>query len=140
MKKPKFNIAHIFLTLLIFSLPMRFAISADLPQMKEGKGLVVFYRESSFKGGAIRFNLNQGQEPIGSLPSGTTLYRYVEPGQHTFWSQVISKDSITIDVVAGETYYIKGVTQMGLLAGRPKLVLATESKAKSAIAKIKAKN
>ena len=65
------------------------------------------------------------------------LYRYVEPGQYTFWSQVISKDSVTIDIVAGKTYYIKGVTQMGLLAGRPRLTVATEAEAKSAIAKLK---
>ena len=128
---------HALLAAVIFSLPISYATSADMPQAKEDKGLVVFYRESSFKGGAIRFNLNQGQEPIGALPSGATLYRYVEPGQHTFWSQAISKDSITIDVIAGKTYYIKGEIQMGLLAGRPKLTVATEAEAKSAIAKLK---
>lgn len=137
MKKTKHSVMCALLTISIFFLSIPYAISADIPQAKEDKGLVIFYRESSFKGGAIRFNLNQGQEPIGALPSGTMLYRYVEPGQHTFWSQVISKDSVTIDVIAGKTYYIKGVAKIGLLVARPKLTVTTEADAKSAIAKLK---
>lgn len=43
------------------------AEAADIPPAKEGKGLVVFYRESSVKGGAVRFQLNQGQEKIAKL-------------------------------------------------------------------------
>ncbi len=31
--------------------------AADLPQVEDGKGLVVFYRTDKFAGGAIRFNL-----------------------------------------------------------------------------------
>ncbi len=135
------NATHHFISILaatmILSLPMLHAQSAELPQVKEDKGLIIFYRESAFKGGAIRFNLNHGQEPIGALKSGTTLHRYVEPGQHTFWSQAISKDSVALDVVAGKTYYIKGVVQVGLVAGRPKLTVVPESEAKAAIAKLK---
>jgi hypothetical protein len=137
MKKSKFYFMWFLSTIMVLSLPVTFAETVEIPQAKEGKGLVVFYRDNSFKGGAIRFNLNQGQEPIGALNSGTYLYRDVEPGQHTFWSQAISKDSITVDVVAGKTYYIKGVVQMGLLAGRPKLAIVSEAEAKSSIDKLK---
>lgn len=136
MKKSNFYFMWFLSTIMMIILPVTYAETAEIPHTKEGKGLVVFYRDSSFKGGAIRFNLNQGQEPIGALNSGTYLYRDVEPGQHTFWSQAISKDSITVDVIAGKTYYIKGVVQMGLVAGRPKLTIVSESEAKSSIAKL----
>ena len=125
------------LALMMSSVPVTYAESAGIPDAKEGKGLVVFYRSSAFGGGAVRFNLNQDQKPVGALNSGTFLYRDVDPGQHTFWSQAISKDSVTIDVVAGKTYYIKGVVQTGLLVGRPKLTVVSEAEARPAIARLK---
>jgi len=137
MKNAKHTCMSILAAVLILSLPILHAQSAELPQVKEDQGLIIFYREKALKGGAIRFNLNHGQEPIGALKGGTTLHRYVEPGQHTFWSKVVSQDSVTLDVVAGKTYYIKGVVQLGLVAGRPKLTVVPESEAKAAIAKLK---
>jgi hypothetical protein len=136
MKKIRLYPMWILATTIMLSMSVTNAESVDIPHAKEGKGLVVFYRDSSFKGGAIGFYLNQGQEPIGALNSGTFLYRDVEPGKQTFWSQAISKDSIRIDVVAGNTYYIKGIVQMGLLAGRPKLTVVSEAEAKASIAKL----
>ena len=138
MKNAKHILMSILAAVMILSfLPISHAESQDLPQVKEDQGLIIFYRNKALKGGAIRFNLNHGQEPIGALKGGTTLHRYVEPGQHTFWSKVISQDSVTLDVVAGETYYIKGDTQLGLVAGRPRLTVVPESEAKAAIAKLK---
>ena len=137
MKNAKHQFVSILAAVLILSLPILHAQSTELPQVKEDQGLIIFYRQKALKGGAIRFNLNHGQEPIGALKSGTTLHRYVEPGQHTFWSKAISQDSVTLDVVAGKTYYIKGIVQLGLVAGRPKLTVVPESEAKAAIAKLK---
>lgn len=134
----KINILALFALLAFLALTTQGSYAEPINQeVRKDKGLVIFYREKAFKGGAIRFNLNQGQEPIGALPSGSTLQRYVYPGQHTFWSEAISKDSVTVDVVAGQTYYIKGVVQMGVLAGRPKLSIVPESVAKPAIDKMK---
>ncbi len=137
MKNAKHTCMSILAAVLILSLPILHAQSTELAQVKEDQGLIIFYREKALKGAAIRFNLNHGQEPIGALKGGTSLHRYVEPGQHTFWSKVVSQDSVTLDVVAGETYYIKGVVQLGLVAGRPKLTVVPESEAKAAIAKLK---
>jgi hypothetical protein len=102
------------------------ARSADLPQLESGKGLVVFYRLGKFGGGAIRFNLNHAEGFMGQLLNDTWLYKSVEPGAQTFWSQVISQDAITISVEAGKTYYVKGVVKMGVLAGRPTFVQVSE--------------
>lgn len=113
------------------------ALTADIPQAKPDKGLVIFYRVSSFKGGAIRFNLNHSEGSIGQLLSGTFLYKYLDPGEHSFWSQAISQDSITLNVEAGNTYYVKGDVRMGVFAGRPKFTQMPESQAKADLAKLK---
>ncbi|MDH3947666.1 MAG: DUF2846 domain-containing protein [Gammaproteobacteria bacterium] len=112
------------------------AISADIPEAKVDKALVVFYRIKSMKGGAIGFNVKQGEAAIGALSNGSMFYRYVEPGQHTFWSQVISQDAVTINAEAGKTYYIEGVTLIGLVVARPQLRLVEQSQAKAAIANL----
>jgi len=110
--------------------------AAEVPQAESDKALVVFYRVKSFKGGAIRFNVHYSGGLIGTLGSGTYLYKQLEPGQYQFWSQVISQDSFTLVVEAGKTYYVKGETQMGVLAGRPKFTQVPESQAKADLAKM----
>jgi hypothetical protein len=103
--------------------------ASDLPEVEPDKGLVIFYRMSSFKGGAIRFNLNHSEGSIGQLLSGTYLYKHFDPGEHTFWSQAISQDSITLKIEAGKKYYVRGDVMMGLFAGRPKFTQVSESDA-----------
>jgi len=61
--------------------------------------------------------------------SGTFLYVYLKPGEHKFWSQVISQDSITINVQAGKKYYVKGDVLMGAFAGRPRFIHMPEAEA-----------
>ena len=110
--------------------------AAEVPQADSDKALVVFYRVKSFKGGAIRFNVQYSEGLIGTLGSGTYLYKQLEPGQYQFWSQVISQDSITLNVEAGKTYYVKGEAQLGVFAGRPKFTQVPESQAKADLAKL----
>ena len=109
---------------------------AQVPQADPDKGLVVFYRVKNFKGGAIRFNVHHSQGVIGTLTNGSFLYTYVEPGQQTFWSEVISQDSVTLTVEAGKTYYVRGETKLGVYAGRPRLVTVPESQAKADLEKL----
>ena len=122
--------------LTIFSFAPDLAMPAQVPQADPDKGLVVFYRVKNFKGGAIRFNVHHSQGVIGTLTNGSFLYTYVEPGQHTFWSEVISQDSITLTVEAGKTYYVRGETKLGVYAGRPRLVTVPEGQAKADLEKL----
>lgn len=100
MKKLYIYISLVFVLAGISSFPMP-ALTANLPEVKTDQGLVIFYRLSAFKGKAIRFNLNHAEGSLGQLLSGAYLYKYFAPGEHTFWSQAISQDSITINVEAG---------------------------------------
>ena len=95
-----------------------------------GKALIVFYRPAAFAGGAIRFNVQHTDGPVGQLTSGAVLQKVVNPGSNTFWSQVISQDAITIEAQAGQTYYVRGDVRIGLYAGRPKFTQVSEAQAR----------
>jgi hypothetical protein len=112
------------------------SMSTEVPQADPDRGLVVFYRAKNFKGGAIQFNVQHSDGVIGTLTNGSFLYKYLEPGQHTFWSQVISQDSVTLTVEAGKIYYVKGETKIGIHAGRPRLTQVSENEAKAELAKL----
>ena len=122
------------MTVALLVLSVNSGSAANIPQVEAGKGLVVFYRTDKFAGGAIRFNLNHASGTLGQLLRGTYLYKSLDPGEHTFWSQVISQDSITIVVKAGKTYYVEGVVNMGLLAGRPNFNQVSKEQALEALA------
>jgi hypothetical protein len=117
--------------LTLFAFVPESALPAQVPQADADKALIVFYRVKNFKGGAIRFNVHSAQGVIGTLTNGSFLYTQVEPGQHTFWSEVISQDSVTLTVEAGKTYYVRGETKLGIYAGRPRLVEVPESQARA---------
>ena len=106
-----------------------------LPEAKQDKGLVVFYRPASSKGAAIRFQIREGDSrPVGDLTNGSMIYEYFDPGPRTFdvrAPSVDGRDSITLDLVGGETYYVKGAVSLGWPAGRPKFTLKSESQARA---------
>ena len=137
MKYLKIAMVFVLIGSVSIGVSLKSSFAAEVPEAKADKALVVFYRIKSMKGGAISFNVKHGEAAIGTLASGTMFYRYVDPGQHTFWSQVISQDSVTIDAEAGKTYYIEGVSRIGLVVSRPQLIRVEESQARAAIANIK---
>jgi len=136
MKKIKILFGIVSLLVITSTFPV-YVFAANLPEAKADKGLVIFYRLSGFKGKAIRFNLNYAEGSMGQLLSGTYLYKYLEPGEHQFWSQAISQDSITVNVEAGKKYYVKGEVRMGVLAGRPKFTQMPESDAVTDLKQLK---
>ncbi len=99
--------------LVSFSLP---AMPASIPEASPDKGLVVFYRQRRMAGAAITFSVDHAQGTLGILKNGAVLYKYFEPGMHTFYSQVLSGDSVMIDVVAGKTYFVKGMAKANALS------------------------
>ena len=109
----------------------------DIPAPKADQGLIVFYRLNSFAGSAIRFNLNSSEGPLGQLTNGSIIYNHLPPGDHQFWSQVISQDAIAVKVEAGKTYFVKGEVLMGVFAGRPKFTQMPEAQAQVDLATLR---
>lgn len=93
----------------------------------EGKGQIVFFREKKFAGSAVRYKVREGESELGKLGSGIYFLQVVEPGTHEYTVHSETKDVLTLEVDAGETYYVQGTITMGILAGRPNLSPSDEA-------------
>jgi hypothetical protein len=87
----------------------------------EGKGQVVFFRPSNMLGMALSFSVHEGDKGIGKLGNGSYFVHVAEPGPHLFTIQSEVTDKLTLEVDAGETYYVKQTIGVGIVAGRPRL-------------------
>lgn len=88
-------------------------------------GTVYFLRESAFGGGAISYFIFEDDTKIGVLKSGSYFIHQAKPGKHTYWAETEARASVTIDVAAGQTYYVEGSIGLGMWAGRPQLTEIT---------------
>jgi hypothetical protein len=90
-----------------------------------GQGLVYIYRPGKFMGGGAGFDVHTGTKEadraVTYLQNGGYFPFYTAPGEITLWGKTESSASVTLDVRAGETYYVKGSIGVGLIVGRPRL-------------------
>lgn len=93
----------------------------------EGKGQIVFFRPSKMMGAAIGFKVREGEVELGKLRNGKYFVANVEPGTHEYTVHSETKDVLTMEVEAGETYYVQGTLGMGIVAGRPNLSPSDET-------------
>ncbi|MEZ5459443.1 MAG: DUF2846 domain-containing protein [Steroidobacteraceae bacterium] len=94
---------------------------ADTATEASGTGTVVFFRPSKFVGAAIGFKVRENGQELGKLRNGKYFVLQVAPGVHQYEVQGEAKDVLTLEVEAGETYYVQGVLGAGIMAGRPNL-------------------
>ncbi len=107
-----------------------------MPTVQPDKGLVYFYRESSFKGAGIQYDIRDNGSVIGALQSGTYFYENATPGPHTYSAKTEATSEVSLNVEAGKTYYVKGSITFGFVAGHPKLEIANEADAQAALSKL----
>ena len=126
-------------TLRLISLSLLFVLVftidswAQIPEPKEGKGMIVFYRKKKMSGAALKFNLQDSERTYGELKNGDVIYIDVEPGEHTFYTKVFREDAITLQVQEGEICYVKATMRVGYYAGRPKFEQVDEKTARKDI-------
>ncbi len=139
MKKMKLTLLA-FVPVFLAPLLIVPTFAASIPEAQADKGLVVFYRSKKAKGSAMRFQISDGGGvSIGNLSNGSTFHVYLEPGQHSFNVRSPSldgSDSVTLNLVAGETYFLQGEILWGWPTGRPKFNQVSEAAAISAIKKL----
>jgi hypothetical protein len=100
-------------------------------------GTVIFYREKSFKGAAVRFKVRENGVELCKLSSGTYCLVQVPAGQHKYEVHSEAKDALTLEVDSGETYYVKSGISMGFMAGHPNLSPSTKEEFEGMKAKLK---
>ena len=111
--------------------------SAAIGAPEAGKALVVFFRPSAFKGGAISFIVREGETELGKLKNANYFTAQVTPGKHDYTVHSEAKDVTTIEAEAGETYFLSGEINMGFMAGRPNLSPSDLEAFKAAFKKLK---
>ena len=101
------------------------------------KGLVYIYRPSSFIGGGVSYDVKVGETAVTTLYNGGYYPYLSSTGEVEFWAKTESKSSVTLDVRAGQTYYIKGTVGVGIFVGRPHLMIVGADVAEKEIVKCK---
>lgn len=97
-----------------------------IPAPPEGQGQVVFFRPGG-TGFALGCSVNENGQKVSSLGAGRYFVMVARPGRHEFTVQSEAKDSLALEVEAGETQYATCRIKMGIIVGRPDLAPSTEA-------------
>jgi hypothetical protein len=106
-------------------------------KIPEGVGLIYIYRESEFIGGGVNYDVKVGETVITTLHNGGYYPYFAKPGEVELWARTETKSAVTVDVKAGEVYYVKGEVGVGFFVGRPHLRVVPREKGEKEIAECK---
>lgn len=101
--------------------------SGVLPTPAEGQGQVVFFRPGSMMGAALGCTVHEGEPQIARLGSGKYFVIPAAPGKHDFSTRGEATDRLTVEVEAGETYFVRCNIGMGMMSGRANLSPSDEA-------------
>jgi hypothetical protein len=96
------------------------------------RAAVYVYRPGSL-GAAISPNVAANGVTLAALPAHGYFVYYAAPGELTLTEHTEASTSVTLDVKAGETYYVKGSIGMGFFVGHPHLVVVSKDVGESEI-------
>jgi hypothetical protein len=96
------------------------------------KAAVYVYRPGSL-GAAISPNVQANGVPLSDLPAHGYFVYDATPGELTLTAHTEATTSVTLDIKAGETYYVKGSLGMGFFVGHPHLVVVAKDVGESEI-------
>jgi Protein of unknown function (DUF2846) len=105
--------------------------------ISEGMGLIYIYRESAFIGGGVSYDVKVGDTVVTTLHNGGYYPYLVKPGEVELWAKTEAKSAVTVDVKAGEVYYVKGEVGVGFWVGRPHLRVVPREKGEREIKECK---
>lgn len=108
-----------------------------IDKVSEGMGLIYIYREKEFVGSGVSYDVKVGETVITTLYNGGYYPYVVKPGEVELWARTESKTAVTVDVKAGEVYFVKGEVGIGFFVGRPHLRVVPREKGEKEIAECK---
>ena len=86
-----------------------------------GKGQVVFYRKPLFSLVPFNWMVRENGVEVCRMVAGTYCVAAADPGAHTYEVHSEATDKLTLEVDAGESYYVVGDISMGLIVNRPNI-------------------
>lgn len=110
---------------------------AVVGQPPEGKGQVVFFRPPSIRGMAVSYKVRETDQELGLLSNGHYFVVPTEPGPHAYVVHSEVKDVLNLEVEPGETYYVRGSVEIGIMAGRPNITPVSKAEFDKVAAKLK---
>ncbi len=112
----------------------------SLPGPAKGQGEIVFFRKKSILGTGQWFNVRENGQALGKLTNGAYFVESLEPGLHTFTASTEPefKDQLTMQVDAGETYFVEGVLNKGVVIGAAGLTPSDRTSFNAAATDLKA--
>ncbi len=81
----------------------------------------MFFRDRKFVGSLVSYMVREGQTELGKISNGSYFIQVADPGTHVYTVHSEAKDNLTLEIEAGETYYVSSGITMGFMAGRPNL-------------------
>lgn len=91
------------------------AAAATIAPPPAGKGQIVFFRHMGLLGAPYWANVREHDAKIGKLSDGVYFVAVTDPGVHTYTAAVTGKDTLRMQVDAGETYYVEGRMTMAII-------------------------
>ncbi|MFI4934779.1 MAG: hypothetical protein ACHP7N_09195 [Caulobacterales bacterium] len=109
----------------------------QLPDPPAGKGQIVFYRKPLFSIIPFNWHVHEGKNAICEMIAATYCVATVDPGTHTYavWTEV--KNVLTLEIDAGETYYVIGGISMGVVVNHPTIAPAEKAQFDAISARLK---
>jgi hypothetical protein len=96
------------------------AAAITIGQPPEGMGQVVFFRPGGM-GGIMGCQINENGARVSALGSSRYFVTPATAGTHEYYAQSEAKDTLTLEVEPGETYYVRCKIKMGIMVGRPNI-------------------
>ena len=109
----------------------------QLPPPPAGKGQVVFFRKPLFSLVPFNWIAREGTTEVCEMEAGTYCIAFVDPGTHTYEVHSEAKNDVTIEVDAGETYYLIGGISMGFVVNHPTISPAQKAQFDALSARLK---
>jgi hypothetical protein len=109
----------------------------ELAAPPAGKGQIVFFRKPRFSLIPFNWHVHEGASTICPMEAGAYCVAAVEPGTHTYEVYTEAKSVLTLEVDAGETYYVIGGISMGLIVNHPTIAPSQKAEFDAISAKLK---
>jgi len=101
-----------------------------------GQATVYVYRPGTM-GAALKPTVTANGVPLSDLPAHGYFVYHALPGELELSQHTESTTSVTLDIKAGQTYYVKGSIGMGVFVGHPHLVIVPNADGMSEITQCK---
>lgn len=93
-------------------------MASTLSAVPPGYGRIVFYRSSSVAGAAVQPDIRLDGQVVGQSKPGGFFYVDASPGKHTASAATEATSTVDVQVMSGQTHYVRSAIGFGFVVGR----------------------